>query len=110
MSLLTDFTTAASSAAFGVIGAESLTIGSGAAVDAVFDETVSSKDFGEFGNDTDNALVAVVRRAAWDVAYPLAGLEYVNQKATARGITFRVKRVRIGAGFAEIMLETVTKA
>lgn len=93
-----------------IIGEEDFAIGSGTAVLAVLNEVASGKEYTEFGNDPDNALVAVIRRAAWDAAYPLAGLEYVNQKATARGITFRVKRVRIGAGFVEVMLETPTKA
>jgi len=110
MSLLTAFMAAVAPRAASIIGEENLTIGSGTAVLAVLNEIASGKEFTEFGNDPDNALVAVVRRAAWDAVYPLAGLEYVNQKATARGITFRVRRVRIGAGFVEVMLETPTKA
>ena len=111
MSLLTDFTTAASSAAFGVIGAESITIGSGTAVEAILDEVTDAREFSEIGFEPSTGINAVIRKSAWTAAgYLSTGSTYVGKLATARSISFRVDSVSVGVSFVRITLKKPDKS
>ena len=111
MSLLTDFIASAAVAAESIIGAELLTIGGGAAVNAVLNEVTSAKDFTETGFSAGVEFSAVIRRAAWLAAgYSVAGAQYVTKTATARGQTFRVDSVAVGQSFIRVALKEKEKA
>lgn len=111
MSLLSDFVTAASPRATAVIGTEALTIGGGAVVDSVMSEIASGRQFMDAGFDPETSLSVVCSKAKWLAAgYAGAGISYVGKLATARGLTFRVQTVKIGAFFVEIALSTKEKA
>lgn len=110
MSALTDFIAAASSQAASVIGTEPITIGNGAAVQAVLAEVTNSREFSEIGMDHVQMLTAQIRSSDWLEQYASAGSAYVGKTATARGQTFRVREVSIGRGFVRIRLENVNLA
>jgi hypothetical protein len=110
MSALTSFLTSASENAFAVIGNEPLTINGGTAVNAVMNDVANSRQYAEIGMDTDTTLDCVVRLSDWTAAYTEAGLFYVGKLATARGLSFRVDGVDVGASFVTIRLKDITKA
>ena len=111
MSLLSDFVANVAPQAITTIGAESVTVGGGSAVGAILNEVSNGSTFGEVGFDGDSALTALVSRADWIVAgYSATGSTYVKKTATARGLTFRVDRVEIGAHFVKLTLSEPTRA
>lgn len=110
MSLLTSFLSYASLQAFDVIGNEPLSINGGAAVNAVMNDVRSSREFAEIGMDTDTLLDCVVRISDWQASYTETGLFYVGKLATARGATFRVDSVSVGASFVTISLKDKMRA
>jgi hypothetical protein len=106
MSLLTAFMASAAVKAESIIGAETLTIGGGTAVNAVLNEVTSSKDFTETGFSPGVEFSAVIRRAAWIAAgYSVAGAQYVTKSAVARSLTFRVDSVSVGQSFVRVGLK-----
>lgn len=92
-----------------VIGGESLTIGDGDAVSAVFGEISNSREYEDGGFDRMQSLTAVVSIADWQAAYPLASHSYLGKTATARGIVWRVEDVDPGQSFVEIQLSSPRK-
>ena len=110
MSALTAFLSAASLQAFDIIGNEPLTVNNGTAVNAVMNDVRSSREFAEIGMDTDTELDCVVRISDWQAYYTESGLFYVGKLATARGATFRVNSVSVGASFVTISLKDKMKA
>jgi hypothetical protein len=104
MSLLTDFIATVAPQAQEIIGAENLTIGGGTAVAGVMSESAASKAFGAFGMDGGMGLAVVVRKAVFVAAYPLASLSYVGKIATARGESWRVAGIEMGAAFVTVRL------
>jgi hypothetical protein len=109
MSALTSFLSSASENAFAVIGNEPLTVNGGTAVNAVMNDVANSRQYAEIGMDTDTNLDCVVRLSDWTAAYTEAGIFYVGKLATARGLSFRVDSVDVGASFVTIRLKDITK-
>lgn len=70
----------------------------------------SSREFAEIGMDTDTLLDCVVRISDWQASYTETGLFYVGKLATARGATFRVDSVSVGASFVTISLKDKMRA
>jgi hypothetical protein len=110
MSLLTAFCAAASASAGAIIGFESLTIGTGAAVNAVISELVTGATMIDIGDDKAQTLEAVVRKSDWITSYAATGTSYIGKTATARGLRLRVASVSIGAGFVRLTLEDERRA
>jgi len=110
MSQLTAFLSSASENGFAVIGNEPLTVNGGTAVNAVMNDVANSRQYAEIGMDTDTNLDCVVRLSDWTAAYTEAGIFYVGKLATARGLSFRVDSVDVGASFVTIRLKDPTKA
>jgi len=110
MSQLTAFLLSASKNGFAVIGNEPLTVNGGTAVNAVMNDVTNSRQYAEIGMDTDTNLDCVVRLSDWTAAYTEAGIFYVGKLATARGLSFRVDSVDVGASFVTIRLKDPTKA
>jgi len=110
MSLLTSFLASASETGFAVIGNESLTVNSGTVVNAVMNDVVNSRQYADIGMDTDTTLDCVVRLSDWTAAYTENGIFYVGKLATARGLSFRVESVDVGASFVTVRLKDPTKA
>lgn len=110
MSLLTSFISAASLKASSVIGAESITIGGGTAVNAVLSEVVSGSEYQDAGFDPSSTLDAVIRRADWIVAYALDGRTYRKKACVARGQSFRIDSVEIGQAFVKLRLTAIEKS
>ena len=92
-----------------MLGGESLTIGSGAAVNAVLNEISAGREFSGIGMDNSVTLSAVVRLVDWQAAYPLSASSYVGKKASARSTLFRVANVKIGAAFVTVTLEDLSE-
>jgi hypothetical protein len=109
MSALTSFLSSASENAFAIIGNEPLTVNGGTAVNAVMNDVANSRQYAEIGMDTDTTLDCVVRLSDWTAAYTEAGIFYVGKLATARGLSFRVDSVDVGASFVTIRLKDITK-
>jgi hypothetical protein len=110
MSQLTAFLSSASETGFAAIGNEPLTVNGGTAVNAVMNDVTNSRQYAEIGMDTDTTLDCVVRLSDWTAAYTEAGLFYVGKLATARGLSFRVDSVEVGASFVTIRLKDITRA
>ena len=111
MSLLSDFVANVAPQAKAIIGAENITVAGGQAVAAILSEAASGSTFGDVGFDADSGLTALVSRADWTVAgYSTTGSAYVKKTATARGLTFRVDPVEIGAHFVKLSLSEPTRA
>jgi hypothetical protein len=110
MSALTSFLSSASENAFAIIGNEPLTVNGGTAVNAVMNDVANSRQYAEIGMDTDTTLDCVVRLSDWTAAYTEAGIFYVGKLATARGLSFRVDSVDVGASFVTIRLKDITMA
>jgi hypothetical protein len=111
MSLLSDFVASVAPQAITTIGAENITVGGGSSVGAILNEVSSGSTYADVGFDADTALTALVSRADWIAAgYSTTGSTYVKKTATARGLTFRVDRVEIGAHFVKLSLSEPTRA
>ena len=110
MSQLRSFLSSASETGFSVIGNEPLTVNGGTEVNAVMNDVANSRQYAEIGMDTDTTLDCVVRLSDWTAAYTETGIFYVGKLATARGLSFRVDSVDVGASFVTIRLKDITKA
>jgi hypothetical protein len=104
MSLLTAFCSAASGSAGAIIGFESLTIGAGAAVNSIMSEVSEGSQYEATGYAPESSLECVVRRADWDVSYSADGRQYRKSTATARGKTWSIARIVVGAAFVTVSL------
>ena len=102
MSIVSDFVTNAATAAFTMIGAETVTIGSDS-ISCVLAEVDDSRDFGETGFEVSKRLSAVCKTST------LPSTEILKKSATARSLSFRVVNVSKGGTFTTIMLEEVTR-
>jgi len=107
---LSSFTAAAHSIASRVIGAEPLTIGGGAAVQGVMNEATFNRDYEQGGFEQSATLDVVISVAAFTTVYPAAVSTYQGEKATARGINWRVSKISKGASFVQISLIAPNKS
>lgn len=107
MSLLADFAATAFDSASAVIGMEPLTISDGPPIQVVLNESEFSQESEDGGFEQIAALDAVVRVDVFRAAYPG---DIQRNKATARGKTWRVAKVRPGASFVAIVLISPNKS
>ena len=110
MSLLTDFTSACHSIAAEVIGTESITIGSGPAISGTLAESDFHRNYEEGGFEQSASLEFVTGLAAFVASYPNTAKSYEGNKATARGDTWRVGSVSVGASFVKLSLISSNKS
>lgn len=103
MSIVSDFVRSMADQAFPMIGEENVTIGA-TTLSCVLAEVDDGKDYSTGGFEIVRRLQAVCRTAG----LPAASL--LKKAATARGESFRVESVRMGAEFTTIVLEQVEKA
>ena len=108
MSSLTYFAAAQFLKARTVIGGESLTVGGGTAVSAVMAEVSNGREYDD-GFDRAQSLDAVVSILDWSTNYTAADSTYLGNKATARGLTFRVASIRKGQSFVTLSLQEIRK-
>jgi hypothetical protein len=92
-----------------VIGGESLVIGGGTSVFAVFAESEQSREFEDGGFDRSQSLDAVVPLDEWQAAYASADATYLGKTATGRGLTWRVDSIRSGQSFVTVRLSSPRK-
>lgn len=109
MSLLNNFASAMASQAFGVIGAEMLTIGN-QGVPAIGDVVEDSREYTEIGYEPEVTAGLVAKRETFDIAFPLASDAYLGKIATFRGRQFRIQSIKRGQVFVEIGLTTKNRS
>lgn len=103
MSLVSAFATTMMAQAAPMIGQETVVIGA-TSLSCVLSEISDSKDFSEGGFERSKALSAVC------LLSDLPAGSLLKKQATARGESFRVDSVVLGATFATLTLEQVQKA
>jgi hypothetical protein len=104
MSILSDFAANMSRQAFGIIGAQPLTIGGGEAMAGVGALIEDSREYSEVGYEPEVRANVVVRRADFDAVCPLPADQYLGKPATFRGRGFRVSAIRRGETFVDVSL------
>lgn len=108
MSLLTDFAKQAFTQARAVIGGEDVVIDALDAVSMVLNEHDAGRSYESGGYDREDTLEAVGDLTEFEAVHsdPFALL---GKTATARGKTFRVRRVSKGQSFVTLNLVAVTQ-
>jgi hypothetical protein len=103
MSIVSNFVRSMHTQAAAMIGQEEVVIGA-RSIPCILSEVDDSKDFATGGFETVKRLTAVCPTSS------LPPTSILKKIVTARGQTFRVEGVSMGADFATITLEQVEKA
>lgn len=110
MSILSEFTAACHAVAGPVIGLESITIGDGLAVSGTLAESDFHRNYEEGGFEQSASLEFVTDLAGFVAKYPNAAKSYEGKKATARGDTWRIGSISVGASFVKISIISSNKS
>lgn len=110
MSLLSAFTTAAHGIAASVIGTESITIAGGPSIAGILSESAFNRDYEAGGFEQSATLDFVIDSTAFAAAYPNSPKTYEGNKVTARGDTWRIGSVSVGASFVRLSLISSNKS
>lgn len=110
MSILSDFIDTVAPIARTVIGAETLSIAGGTAINGTYSESRHSRDYEDGGFERDAMLDFVVQTATFSTAYTAAVSSYLGKTAAGRGDTWRVSSISKGAFFVTVGLVSTNKS
>ncbi len=110
MSLLSEFSAACHAVSASIIGTENVTIAGGPSIAGILSESDFHRNYEEGGFDQSATLEFVVDVATFTASYPNAAKSYEGNKATARGDTWRIGSISVGASFVKLSLVSSNKS